>query len=448
MAACRVDPMPPRTLPDRTAHDNHTSTKYIGRSSGPVQPSPLDAALLCSKLNLHKREQDALRRSREKRELFRNGQYVPKNAAKSFTATTRAMHHEMTPPFRRRKQIPGPLPMIAEPVEGKALRCQKQQHHAILDSAPVTRSTELALRGTSIRNAAGLTEEPTMIELEEGEPEAARISRERFDLTAALAEIEPHPFAAERHDSTRNSARSQKHDSIDPPAADSRAPDFHSLVTPDQPELQPLAKMPSLPDLQSLPGLEPTPPRRRSSAGSEELDSAGRGRAGYRPGDAAKRRSIIDPLSRAQRDRSTSSSHHCGTRMSRSVEEEEAAVLNSTIPEVDTPAVVQRPQLTSNDRPDWSQRSETGDEARHAFNLHVFSHTEKKSQRPQGALLENSMVAQFAQPKPAEQPRRPSETKIYRGPQNDHLIADAVKIIQRAKKVKRRASVMEFFKKL
>lgn len=418
-----------QNLPDSTAHDNHTSTKYIGPSSGAVQPLPLDAALLCSKLNLHKKEQDALRRSREKRESFRNGQYVPRSAAKSFAVTTTTTYDEVTPHSRRRKHISEPLPMIAEPfaVDGKVRAPHRQ--------APV------------------LTEEPDMLELEEEEAAGFRLSEEKFDLAAALAAISPlgfkHPSASERHDSKRNSGRSQKHDSMDPAATETHARDFHSLVTPDLPELQPLPEMPSLPDLQPLAhlrNLQPTPPRRRSSARSEDSDSADRGRAPYRPGDAAKRRSLIDTVPRSQQDRSTSSNYYTETRTSRFLEEE--VVLNARIPEVDTPPVVERRVLTANDRPGWSQRPETDDGVRHTFNLHVFSHTEKKSQRSQSALLESSMLAQFAEPKKAEQPRRPEETKVYRGPQNDHLIADAVRIIQREKIVKRRASVLDFFKKL
>ena len=87
-------------------------------------------------------------------------------------------------------------------------------------------------------------------------------------------------------------------------------------------------------------------------------------------------------------------------------------------------SVTQRPKaaLDPHDRPNWSQNSESGDGMRH--------HTLNFLRRP---------VTEGGRTKDIRQGRIPSE---------GHLIADAVKIIQRQERLKKRQSVMGFFKRL
>ncbi|KAK4507081.1 hypothetical protein PRZ48_000815 [Zasmidium cellare] len=172
-----------------------------------------------------------------------------------------------------------------------------------------------------------------------------------------------------------------------------------------------------------------------------------RGRQRYRPGDAAKRRTMADPPpppahwpieQTAVKKELRPVSFHAITesRLSRFMEEEVS--LDGPIPEVDESLLVNpRPKLVPNDRPNWSQQSQEGDDFRHTLNSFFPRPGRKAAQTNR----HSSILAPFAEPK------APSPKK-YTGPQNDHMIADAVKIIQQQGKVKRRESVIGFFKKL
>lgn len=172
-----------------------------------------------------------------------------------------------------------------------------------------------------------------------------------------------------------------------------------------------------------------------------------RGRQRYRPGDAAKRRTMVDPplypvhwpieQTLAKSDLRPASFHAITeSRLSRFLEEEVS--LDAPIPEVDESLLVNpRPTLVPHDRPNWSQQSQDGDDFRHTLNS-IFPRPARKAAQ---TIRHSSILAPFAEPK------APSPKK-YTGPQNEHMIADAVKIIQKQEKTKRRESVIGFFKKL
>lgn len=196
-----------------------------------------------------------------------------------------------------------------------------------------------------------------------------------------------------------------------------------------------------------------TPHRRRSSPRNSPSKHTSpshamqdRGRQRYRPGDAAKRRTMGEPPApvpwpvgqTSAKGHLRPASFHAITesRLSRFVEEEVS--LDAPIPEVDEhPTLQQRPKLVPHDRPDWSQVSENGDDFRHTLNS-FFPRPGRKAAQPN---RHSSILAPFAEPK------APSPKK-YTGPQNDHMIADAVKKIQQQERTKRRESVIGFFKKL
>lgn len=172
-----------------------------------------------------------------------------------------------------------------------------------------------------------------------------------------------------------------------------------------------------------------------------------RGRQRYRPGDAAKRRTMADPAphpihwpneqTSAKRELRPASFHAITeSRLSRFLEEEVS--LDAAIPEVDESLLVNpRPTLVPHDRPNWSQQSQDGDDFRYTLNS-FFPRPARKAVQ---TIRHSSILAPFAEPK------APSPKK-YTGPQNEHMIADAVKIIQKQEKAKRRESVIGFFKKL
>ncbi|KAF2173080.1 hypothetical protein M409DRAFT_17028 [Zasmidium cellare ATCC 36951] len=201
-------------------------------------------------------------------------------------------------------------------------------------------------------------------------------------------------------------------------------------------------------------GTQSTPHRRRSSPRTSPQKHTSpshvveeRGRQRYRPGDAAKRRTMADPLpppvhwpleqTPVKKDLRPISFHAITeSRLSRFLEEE--ASLDAPIPEVDESLLANpRPKLVPHDRPNWTQQSQDGDDFRHTLNSFFPRPGRKAAQTNR----HSSILAPFAEPK------APSPKK-YTGPQNDHMIADAVKIIQQQEKVKRRESVIGFFKKL
>lgn len=150
----------------------------------------------------------------------------------------------------------------------------------------------------------------------------------------------------------------------------------------------------------------------------------------YRPGDAAKRRSMFEMSYPS--DITTHSDFHLQRRTSNPALQDVHLshsldrVKKSALPQLEessrtSVSSIPRPKLMPNDRPDWIQRSENGDASQSHHGLHLFARTKGDHPAAQegGSALETG-----------------------------HLVADAVKVIKRQEKSHRRKSVLEFFKKL
>lgn len=188
-------------------------------------------------------------------------------------------------------------------------------------------------------------------------------------------------------------------------------------------------------------------PRARHSA-KPASTSPDRNRLQYRPGDAAKRRSVMGTVSIHKPADNRPISFHAfqfqDARLSkfRETELHEGAI--SEAEEIDPTA---RPPLVAHDRPDWCQSSQNGDDMRRTLHFHLPSlpkmlpEKKDKSSR-KGSAVEANGMAPVPPPQAQEMPRKLS------GPQHEHLIADAVAIIKQEKRNSRRGSLFGLFKNL
>lgn len=369
------------------------------------QEEVLDTSLLCSKLEEIKREQDAHRFRREKRDAVRNGFYVPRSAAKQSEATATPAMADHRPPTTR-KHFAKHLQPIHEPMTSDECIC---------------------------------------------------ISPERLHRVSYItAEEESHVVLPEH---SKGDHEQEKRDSMNPLSSDTTPPD--DSVCRMTPNSRPIAVvMPerrsssahlgtSSDSIERIPEEEDQAPEERGRSRQPRPVNPTPGQ--YQPGDAAKRRSMVeifpngrsavpipDDLTIEPPHRPTSFYAIQDLRQARSILDNEVHTDLEGLSE-DEPDSTQprRPQLQTHKRPDWTQQSQTGTEMRHT--LHVFP-----SRRPATEGGEKDR-----RPKSTLAPIAPARSRTPQGnPTGDHMIADAVKIIQRQEKLKRRQSVIGFFKRL
>ncbi|KAF7186895.1 hypothetical protein HII31_11855 [Pseudocercospora fuligena] len=364
----------------------------------------LDTSLLCSKLEEFKREQDAHRLRKEKRNAVRNGYYVPRSAATQFANT-------------------------ATPMESKSAKRRSYGQHL----QPIH------------------------------EPQHTAETLRRGSLVTAY------------HESQKNdgSDEQEKRDSM--------------FTGEDKPKEDHLVRKSNPRPRGNRPIAVIIPERRSSSTQQEsspdsivkvvveksEEEEPERGRSRYTPGDAAKRRqSMIEIFPQGRNntafpipDTHTTEPPHRpisfyaiqDLRAARSILDNEVhephdESRNNSVTHQHKPRYFpedssrnnsvthqHRPKLAldPHDRPNWSQKSESGDGMRH----HTLNFFSSSRQRP---------VTQGGRTK--DRPRQDSDHALPRRqgsiPSEGHLIADAVKIIQRQERLKKRQSVMGFFKRL
>ncbi|KXT14650.1 hypothetical protein AC579_3662 [Pseudocercospora musae] len=367
----------------------------------------LDISLLCSKLEEFKREQDAHRLRKEKRNAVRNGYYVPRSAATHFAATA--------------------TPMGSKPAKRRSHGKHLQPIH---------------------------------------EPEHTAETFGRGSLATAHDE-------SQRDD---DSDEQEKRDSMFTRAEKDRPKEDHparkSRIMPRG--SRPIAVI--IPERRSSSTQQESSPDSIVKVAVErEEEVEERGRSRYRPGDAAKRRqSVMENFPQGRNNTAIPIPDHYTTepphrpisfyaiqdlRAARSILDNEVhepleesrnnSVTHQYEPKYHpqdsrkTNSVTHqhRPKLALDprDRPNWSQKSESGDGMRH----HPLSFFSSGRQRP----VTEETYSQRAKDRTRQGsdhavPRR--QGSILEG----HLIADAVKIIQRQERLKKRQSVMGFFKRL
>ncbi|KXS97558.1 hypothetical protein AC578_9779 [Pseudocercospora eumusae] len=345
----------------------------------------LDTSLLCSKLEEIKREQDAHRLRKEKRNAVRNGHYVPRSAATQFAAT-------------------------ATPMESKSAKRRSYGQH--------------------------------LQPIHEPEHTAEPLCRASLATAHHESQKEDASDAQEKRDSMLTAVEKDRPKEDHPVRKSKPIPKAHGPIAVIIPERSSSSsQQESSPDSIVKVIIET----------DEESEERGRSRSRYTPGDAAKRRQsmlglfphrrnhtallIPDPtLATEPPHRPISFYAIQDLRAARSLLDNE---LHEPHDEPDThhsssrnPSVTHQQQykpklaaaLDSHhyNRPNWSQKSESGDGLRH---LNFFSSSSSsRSQRAKNKSRRDSGV-----------PR-------------GHLVADAVRIIQRQERLRKRQSVMEFFK--
>ncbi|KAK5704668.1 hypothetical protein LTR17_021670 [Elasticomyces elasticus] len=172
-----------------------------------------------------------------------------------------------------------------------------------------------------------------------------------------------------------------------------------------------------------------TVPERRASAGA------------YKPGDAAKRNAVrrhsVQPPAQGKLVTFT---HGPQTAYEReAVFSSGSAILdNDEDHHVELHhAELHRPAIRPQDRPNWAQQSQCGEEVHHFWRHSKAPHAEGGS--------DGSRHHIFDGPKPAR-PQAPRQKSLNSIPEN--LVTDAVSKIKKEEKANRRRSIVSFFRKL
>ncbi|KAF2210959.1 hypothetical protein CERZMDRAFT_99130 [Cercospora zeae-maydis SCOH1-5] len=365
------------------------------------QSARLDVELLCSKLEAYKREQDFVLIRRGKRDALRSGRFMPQVAAKQFTATATPLQQDST----RKKHIPPRRESASEPITRSG---PLEQDHCY---------TAMSFGGRDNHATAAVVEE----KMGGTGKEFRRRGSKSKDL------------CAEQHEATND---------LLPATRTTRAVTSQSL----RHSLIPRAELWSRPLL----------PRRHSSKNlgaqsdhstrklnerqvNQHVDAKEPCYGVYRPGDAARRRSLCEDA-RTENNRTIVSHDHFTTHAL-----QDTLLYHSLEPYAKTPLPVleesartsqslQRPELLPSDRPDWCQRSQNGNSPRL---LHIFSRSQKAADDAYVGRKHIEIPVRGL----SEVPDRPVV-------ENGHLIADAVKIIKDQERLRKRHSVVAFFKNL
>lgn len=365
------------------------------------QKKALDVALLCSKLEAYRREQDVIRSRREKRHAVQNGSFVPRTASKQITAfATQVATSQEAPAIKRRHQS---VPFREAPKQ----ILSRPQTDAQLDAPHRVNVTSII--GNQVVSKG---------EKQEKRDSSGPLAKEM--MAAGKTNDSPSPTRRPR------STAPVKERSQSVRRASSRSDKNHS-------------------DWETASGDDGERPRSKERKVKE-----------YRPGDAAKRRSDIFECTFPRptgRDGALGFSNFHDLRIGRLEHDKQ---IPSILEEWESkPATMSapRPRLASHDRPNWCQQSQNGsihsahEPPRHA--IHIFPQTRQKPPidaarkarahpRPQSTMGLENRAASFMQV-PAEPP------DVMEG----HLVADAVKIIKKQEKVQKRRSMLSLglFKK-
>lgn len=180
-------------------------------------------------------------------------------------------------------------------------------------------------------------------------------------------------------------------------------------------------------------------PRRRN--GTEDTRQK---RQSYRPGDAERRRADVkisfnDIAFGLKLDAPTPFQAHHPMLAYRQARDGAADMpydlyMDKEV-DADEPLLSARPRLANRDRPNWAQDSQCGDDLPTMLHLPRLHHRAKDGRAKADDRRSQSECR--GQPTAASQQRRGSE----------NLIADAVKKIKKDDKLRRRTSVMAFFKR-
>lgn len=370
-----------------------------GAEAQAKQNKSLDVALLCKKLEAHKREQDIMRLRRERKSDTKNGKFVPKVAAKQFVATATPARDDTT----RRRYHPATLESIAEPYDDRTV-LGKSQVYATM-RVGVKQQDGVATLVTQERQASRSRD---IVKRDSMSPRSSKLAttdhvagneslpRDHANIPGSKT---PTHFSASGRPKPRVHRRSSSRKEVE--QIDRKAMRDSKKTRAPQPEPQP----------------QPQPESKVNDTGL------------YRPGDAAKRRSMFETSPFADfsgfsgfdgKRRTSIHALQDLTLGQQSLDRPRQSSLPTLAEPERTSLSTQRPKLLPNDRPDWSQRSEIGDSSHAGFHLFGKSKANKVEEKEK------------------EKP----------GSQDGHLIADAVKMIKQQEKIQRRKSVMWFFKKL
>lgn len=378
---------------------------------------------------MHLREQEAARVRREKRAAVRSGVYVPRSAARSFAATSTPMV-DVEAASRSRRSNAAPSSSVAEPIalDGRICIPQKQLYAALSTGLP-DNARSVTPQADAARADTNLFCKP----MRQSENEIGVVTPEQRQAPAETGcEISPMSRTCEAVESQFHTPKSSpsKRDSMCPIGNHTQP----TIVTVDAPARRPAQRRRSSHRSScdksrklSSPSLDPAPSQ-------------------YRPGDAAKRRSAMEPtvVKRSNvelRARPASSAlAEVGTRISRFLEDESRR--DSSIPELDECAEPkQRPKLAPHDRPNWCQESQA--DLSHTVKLLSLKDILKESRverlRPKRSGLDFTRIV------PGVESHQ--QTEQLPAAEGDHLIADAVNIIRQQEKRRRRRSVMGFWKR-
>ena len=366
-----------------------------GAEAQAKQNKSLDVALLCKKLEAHKREQDIMRLRRERKSDTKNGKFVPKVAAKQFVATATPARDDTA----RRRHHPVTLESIAEPCDDRTVLGKSQVYAAmrvglkqqdgvttlVTQERQSSKSRDTVKRDSMSPRSSGLATTENVAGNES-------LPRDHANIPGSKT---PTHFSASGRPKPRVHRRSSSRKEVE--QVDRKAMRESKKTRAPQPEPQPQPE-------------------------SKETDTGL-----YRPGDAAKRRSMFETSPFADfsgfdgfdgKRRTSIHALQDLTLGQQSLDRPRQSSLPTVVEPERTSLSTQRPKLLPTDRPDWSQRSEIGDSSHTGFHLFGKSKVNKV------------------------------EEKGKPGSQDGHLIADAVKMIKQQEKIQRRKSVMGFFKKL
>ncbi|PIB00960.1 hypothetical protein CB0940_01612 [Cercospora beticola] len=356
------------------------------------QNTGLDVELLCSKLEAYKREQDIVQIRRGKRDALRSGRFMPKVAAKQFTATATPLRQDSV----RDKHTSPRRESTSEPVTRRGPLDQDRRYTAmsfgVHDNRAIAAIVEERMggKGMEIRRRDETSRD---LSVKQHEP-VGSAPRKTKSVTAQplrhsliqRTELWSKPLIPRRH-SSRNIGAQSDQSVLDPNERDASEP---------------------IETKESCTGI-------------------------YRPGDAAKRRTMPE-------DNKTIFSHDHFTN-----DTLQDTLLYHSLDHYSKPPLpvleesergsqdIQRPKLLPHDRPDWCQRSQN-ESSSHL--LHIFSRSQKKGDDAYAGKRHSELPVRGL----SEAPKRPVV-------ENGHLIADAVKIIKDQERLRKRQSVVDFFRK-
>ena len=378
----------------------------------------LDASILAKKLEAAKLEQNASKLRKQNRDATKRGSYVPQHAATQFTATTTQVSKDQG--------------------EGELKRSKSKQE--VTEAPKLSRSKGEATAGPKRsksneerKSGAERTSSTKQQRLSLAPPERADTKRKRQSLTIRCSAGGNPCINPKQMIGALNMGMSESEAAYQPPKRDSM---MHSIDG--------IAALSTSPEILDK-------PKRNSST------------RGYKPGDAAKRnlekrRSKLVPAKHGSMtiyeqaefaDMRTSLDEIPEFRTARAKDNDMPYDMD-LIAEDDMQPLVhqQRPRIQPNDRPNWTQRSQCGDDMRHMLNLPLMQKKDK-AQRMQDDVQKQSGPRQELGDGFEPQGLRPQMSRLKTtGDLPENLISNAVHKIKKEERIKRRQSLIGFFKRL